>query len=121
MTVVSEHARALRVRAVELRRVADALVDQANQLEEGLSERPLIGGRVVVDEAIAVLSDNRCVGPSSRGMHYRYLLDEIEERTGRSVRGIDSAATLLANLDRDPRVESARPRSGRYRLVEATA
>lgn len=119
MTVVSEHARAMRLRAIELRRVADALVDQANQLEAGLSERPLIGGRNLVNVAVTVLQMGAAVGPHSRGMHYRDLLDAIERHTGTSVRGIDSAATLLANLDRDPRVESAQSRSGHYRLVSA--
>jgi hypothetical protein len=117
VTVVSEHVRALRLRAIELRRVADALVCQAHQLEVGLSERPLIGGRDLVNVAVTILQMGAAVGPRSRGMHYRDLLAQIERHTGKSVRGIDSAATLLANLDRDPRVESAQSRSGRYRLT----
>ena len=33
------------------------------------------------------------------------------------VRGVNPAATLLANLDRDPRVRSWGDRSGRYLLT----
>jgi hypothetical protein len=102
----------MRRRATELRRIAADLNNEANLLESQLSELPLLGGRALADAAVSVLSAN-----GNDGMHYRELLDRIEAKSGMRVRGVDPAATLLANLDRDERVTSLRSRSGRYALI----
>ena len=104
--------RALRDHATELRRLADAITSEANQLEAELSTAPLLGGRALVDAAVAVLLE-----APGRTMHYRQLLSAVEATTGRQVRGVDPTATLLANLDRDPRVFSCGARSGQYGLT----
>jgi hypothetical protein len=105
--------RALRDHASELRRLADAITDAANELEAELSTAPLLGGRALVDAAVAVL-----LKTPDRTMHYKQLLAAVEATTSRQVRGVAPAATLLANLDRDPRVRSCGDRSGRYVLAD---
>jgi hypothetical protein len=103
---------ALRDQAKRLRRIADELSADANALEAELARAPLLGGRALVDAAVAILADT-----PGHTMHYKELLPLIEARSGMQVRGVDPAATLLANLDRDPRVRSWGDRSGRYLLT----
>ena len=50
-------------------------------------------------------------------MHYKDLLRRVEAQTCMRVRGRDPAATMLAELDRDPRVRAWGDRSGRYLLA----
>lgn len=101
----------LRDRAKDLHRMADDLTAQANALEAELSDRPLTGGTPLRDQAVLVLR------AAAKPMHYKTLAATIEDRFGCRIRGVDPDATLLANLDREPRVRSSRPRSGIYELV----
>lgn len=103
--------RLLRLRATELRRIADDLNVEADALEGDLSDLPLLGGAALVEAAIDVLTAH------PDGMHYVQLRAEIETRTQMRVRGEKPDMTLLANLVRDDRVESVGSRSGVYRLA----
>jgi hypothetical protein len=75
-----------------------------------------LGGSELAAEAARVLEENGVTG-DHRGMHYLELLKLVEESTGKPVRGADPGATLLANIDREPRIRSAQSRSGRYVLA----
>lgn len=105
--------RALRAQATRLRHLADEMNVEANLLEGTLSDLPLLGGKELRDEAVAILAE------ATTPMHYRALLTAIETRTGKRVRGVEPAATLLAGIDRDERIQSCGMRSGLYELVRS--
>jgi hypothetical protein len=107
-----QRVRALRDRAARLHRLADDLTAKANVLETELAGAPLLGGRRIVDAAVPILTDT-----PGHVMHYKDLLARVEAQTGMRVRGLDPAATMLAALDRDPRVRAWGDRSGRYLLA----
>jgi hypothetical protein len=106
-----ERVRALRNRAARLHRLANDLTTKANALEAELAGAPLLGGRRIVDAAVEILTNT-----PGHVMHYKDMLGLVEARSGMRVRGVDPA-TVLAALDRDPRVRAWGDRSGRYLLA----
>lgn len=110
-------ARWLRDRATDLRRMADELVAEAKLLERQAEPIPPLGGMELRNTAVLVLADQSAVGPHHRGIYYRDLLTAVENRLDRRVGGRKPDATLLANIARDERIETAGSRTGRYRLV----
>jgi len=104
--------RAKREQAAQLRRLATELTAEAKAMEARLYDAPVLGGRALVDAAVAVLAQ-----APGHTMHYKELLAVVEAHSGMRVRGVDPAATLLANLDREARISSSGDRSGRYVLT----
>ena len=103
--------RAKREQAAQLRPLAGELTAEANAMEAQLYDAPCWAAAPWSTPPCRL---DRGAGPH---LHYKALLAVVEARSGMQVRGVDPAATLLAKLDRDPRVSSSGDRSGRYVLT----
>lgn len=82
------------------------------QVVESFAEA--IGGRELADAAVEILEGE--IEP----MHYRELAAAIQAMTGKQISGARPSITLLANIGRDPRIESFSERSGLYKLANPT-
>lgn len=80
-------------------------------MEARLYDPPVLGGRALVDAAVAVLTE-----APGHTMHYMELLAVVEARSGMQGAWRRPTPTLLANLDH-PRVSTSGDRSGRYVLT----
>jgi hypothetical protein len=109
----AERVRWLRDQAIRLHKMADGMTAQANELEAEMADRPLMTGQEQRDLAVVVL-----LFKGGDGMHYRDLLVAVEDEGQKRIRGVNPAATFLANLHRDERIVSCGRRTGRYKLAE---
>lgn len=107
--------RRLRNRASELRQIAHQLNQEADFLERKLVG-PMLSGAHVAERVVELLTEADTGDPGWRGLHYKDLAERIEA-DGTRIRGVDPAATLLANVHRDSRIVCAEQGTGRYRLA----
>lgn len=104
--------RTLRTTATRLRRAAERIDGEADQLERDIglaSGLEPLGGRALIDK----LCELRAVGERA---HYTVLVHDLA-LAGVQPRGTDPDASLLAALGRDPRWRSPLSRTGIYERV----
>lgn len=108
-----EAAAELRAGATRLRKIADRLAREAEELEVEVygSESTILRGRDIVDKVLQLTEPGQ-------EFHYTAALRLIRA-AGFTAAGVDPEATFLASINRAPEFERIGTRTGRYRRMEA--